>query len=374
MKIAMPMYKRVMHSLDGSLTEQYYGKINQAIYSVSRKELNALLIDMAEKNNVKFFFNYVCEDIDFNNTVLKFSNNLNLKSDFIFGADGAGSVVRKKMNQYFDGLNVIEQFIDYGYKELTIPANDNGTHKITNDALHIWPRKDYMIIALPNLDGTFTCTLFAPMKGDNSFELLSEKSELENFFSINFNNLTNLIPDLVDQYYNNPLSVLGFVRCDTWKQMNTCLIGDACHATVPFYGQGMNSGFEDCFELNDWINKYGKMSNLKPFLDQRIIDTTAMQNLSMQNFIEMRGKTADNNFLLQKKIENWFSDKYPDKWVPLYSMVAFSHIGYDKALKKGEIQDRIMKDIMKKNHLYGEFNTVDLSEKNIEKQILSRLI
>ena len=373
MKIAMPMYKRIMHSVDGSLTEQYYGKKDQAIYSVPRKDLNTRLIDMAEHNNVNFFFNHECIDIDFEETSLMFNNNLTIKSDFIFGSDGAGSVIRKKMNQYFKDFIVAEQFIDFGYKELAIPADENGKHKIANNALHIWPRKDYMVIALPNLDGTFTCTLFAPMKGDNSFELLSEKSKLESFFSLNFNNLTHLIPDLSDQYFNNPLSSLGFVRCDSWNKYNTILIGDACHATVPFYGQGMNSGFEDCFTLNEWINKHGMMNNLTEFLNQRIINTTAMQNLSMQNFIEMRGKTADSNFLLQKKIENWFSDKYPDKWVPLYSMVSFSHMSYDQAFKKGEIQDDIMKDIMKKNNLSGSFNLFELSEKDIEKQILSKL-
>ena len=167
----------------------------------------------------------------------------------------------------------------------------------------------------------------------------------------------------------------SFLRHNRWNKKNTFLIGDACHATVPFYGQGMNAGFEDCYLLNDWINQYHRLDSdyINNFLNQRIIDTMAMQDLSMSNFIEMRDKTADAKFLLQKKIEHWFADKYPKKWIPLYSMVTFSHMGYNQALEKGKIQDDIMKQIMKQNNLFNDFNIEELEEKNIEAQILSNI-
>ena len=373
MKISMPMHKRVMHSLSGQLTEQFYGKKDQAIYSVSRKSLNAKLIDLAERNGVNFHFEKECVGVDFNQTQLKFCHTLSF--DFIFGADGMNSIIRKFMHKAFPDVNVVETSIAYGYKELTIHSNSDGSHKLDNHALHIWPRKSYMVIALPNLDGTFTCTLFAPLKGKNSFQKLNNKKKADKFFSNSFSDLHKIVPDISDQYFKNPLSSLGFVRCSSWKKNNTFLIGDACHATVPFYGQGMNAGFEDCYLLNEWINTNKNLNNdnLKNFLEQRIIDTKAMQDLSMRNHVEMRDKTADPHFLLQKKIEQWFSEKHPQRWTPLYSMVTFSHIGYHQALQKGEFQDEIMRKIIKNNNLCLDFSMKELEEKNIETQILANL-
>jgi len=225
------------------------------------------------------------------------------------------------------------------------------------------------------LDGTFTCTLFAPLKGENSFLSFQKKEHIDSFFETNFNDVHKLVPDISDQYFHNPLSSLGFVRCETWHKNNFFLIGDACHATVPFYGQGMNAGFEDCYLLNQCINLHHGLDKNKfnKFSQQRVIDTLAMQDLSMNNFIEMSNKTGDVTFLLQKKIEKWFSDKHPQKWTPLYSMVTFSHIGYNKALQKGKIQDQIMQQIMKKNQLFDRFSIQELEEKNIESQILSNI-
>ena len=237
----MPMYKRIMHAKNGDLTYQQYGKKDQAIFSVSRKDLNIKLINIAEKNSVNFMFNRACTNLNVNNNTIFFDEYDNVKSDFIFGADGAGSIVRKIMSKSFSSMNTIEKFIDFGYKELTIPANKNGAHKLDKLALHIWPRKSYMVIALPNLDGTFTCTLFAPLKGKNSFYQLTDEIDVMNFFKENFYDLSLLIPDLSTQYFANPQSSLGYVRCNFWKKNNLMLIGDACHATVPFYGQGMNS-------------------------------------------------------------------------------------------------------------------------------------
>jgi len=376
LKIAMPMYKRVMHSLDGVLTEQQYGKKSEAIYSISRHLLNAKLMNIAEKNLVKFFFNKECISIDTSSSNLIFSDKTENTYDYIFGADGAGSIIRKKMSQFSKKINSTVKFINSSYKELTIPANSDGTHKIDSTALHIWPRKSFMVIALPNLDGTFTCTLFAPNKGLNSFASLINSLDVDSFFDKYFKDLKQIVPNLSEQYFLNPTSPLGFVRCSSWKDYNTILIGDACHATVPFYGQGMNSGFEDCFLLNQWLDIKQDLGHpdLDVFLNKRIIDTTAMQDLSMHNFIEMRDKTANTNFLLQKKIEEWFSNKHPQKWEPLYSMVTFSDMRYSEALQRGKIQNKIMSNIMRVNNLNNVFSVAELEQKKIEQQILDYLI
>ena len=371
MLISMPMCKRIMHAVDGQLTEQPYGKEGQAIYSVSRHTLNAKLIDLAEDHSVNFSFQTQCLGADIHETKLKLSNQSSLQFDFIFGADGAGSSIRKAISKSFPDIKIVEELIDYGYKELTIPANNDGSHKLAKDALHIWPRKSYMVIALPNLDGTFTCTLFSPMKGKSSFESLVNSADIDNFFTDNFFDLKQLIPDLPVQYFNNPLGSLGFVSSTSWKVKNTFLIGDACHAPIPFYGQGMNAGFEDCFLLNNHIIEEGGLDaeSIDYFLNNRIIDTMAMQELSRINFIEMRDKTATNQFLLQKKIEAWFSEKNPDIWIPLYSMVTFSHMPYSQALSLGHKQDLIMKKVMAKNNLNRFFSIRELEEKKIETQI-----
>ena len=373
--ISVPMSKRIMHSHEGVLTEQPYGQIGQSIYSVSRRELNIKLLNIAESNSVKIFFNQDCHSVNTNKTTLKFNNGQTIKSDFIFGTDGAGSILRKNMSNNNTDFHVVENFINSSYKELTISANNDRSYKLDHDGLHIWPRKSFMVIALPNLDGTFTCTLFAPNKGENSFSSIKDEDSVNKFFRKEFQDLYELIPDLSKQYITNPTSKLGFVRCSSWKQNNTILLGDSCHATVPFYGQGMNSGFEDCYLLNKWLNNYKSLydKNLNQFLHNRIIDTTAMQDLSMDNYIEMRDKTADLNFLLQKKIETWFSEKHPDKWQPLYSMVTFSDMRYSLAIKKGKLQDKIMKQIMIDNNLFQSFDIKELIKKNIEQKILSKL-
>tara|TARA_B100001250_G_scaffold414176_1_gene451095 strand:- start:7515 stop:8861 length:1347 start_codon:yes stop_codon:yes gene_type:complete len=371
MSIAMPMYKRIMHAINGDLTEQPYGTKEQAIYSVSRHFLNAKLINIAEMKSVDFSFQKQCSGVDIHATKLNFDGEDSRKFDFIFGCDGVGSIIRQGMCESCSDFNVVEELIPYGYKELTIPANHDNTHKLSKDALHIWPRQSYMVIALPNLDGSFTCTLFAPNKGSNSFESLDSHGDVQNFFSKNCFDLNQLIPDLADQYFNNPLGDLGFISASSWKKNNTFLIGDSCHATIPFYGQGMNAGFEDCFLLNNFMDENGGLDSdsIDQFLNNRMINTKAMQELSRINFTEMQDKTANNEFLLQKKIEAWFSEKNPEIWIPLYSMVTFSHMPYSIALNKGVEQDLIMKKVMADNNLKESFSVTELEEKDIENKI-----
>ena len=354
MKIAIPVYKRIMHDEKGVLTDQPYGNEGESIYSVSRAQMNVLMMNLAEKNGAKLHFNEKCIDVDFDQSIVAFENtqtkkNRKIKSDFIIGADGAFSVVRKQMVSKFQHDYEYNE-INHDYKELLIPSGKNNNYLLDKNALHIWPRGDFMLMALANLDGSFTCTLFAPKKGSNSFEGLNTKKEVENYFASIFPDFKELVPNLYEQWIANPTSTLGIVKTYPWHIRNTSLlIGDAAHATVPFYGQGMNCGFEDCRVLNEILENHNDDLNLSfnKYSEIRKPNGDGVQDLSMQNFIVMRDKTADPMFLLQKKIEKKFSNLYPDKWTPLYSMVSFSNISYSDAWNTGMKQEKIMQEIMK---------------------------
>ena len=352
-KMAIPMYKRVMHAVDGSLTDQQYGQDGEAIYSVSRGGLNQLLMNLAgEQENVNMHFNYKCVDVDLKSASAIFEHNdgnqKNVDAEMIIGADGAYSVIRSKMIKQ-DRFQYSQHYIEHGYKELTIPANLDGTHKLEVNALHIWPRGSYMLIALPNMDGSFTCTLFFPYEGEYSFNSLQAEQQVYDFFKEVFPDTLDLIPNLVEEYFQNPTSSLAIMRCNPWTfEDKVLLIGDAAHATVPFYGQGMNAGFEGCFVLDQLMQKHGEdwQACFDEYSKIRKPDGDGVQDLSMHNFIVMRDKTADPKFLLQKKIELHFSKKYPDKWLPLYSMVSFSTIRYSEAWKIGQQQEKLMQKVM----------------------------
>ena len=352
-KIAIPVYKRIMHDIKGRLTDQPYGNEGEAIYSVSRAQMNVLMMNLAEKNGANLYFNEKCIDVDFEQSIVTFENtefkkNQNIKSDFLIGADGAFSVVRKQMvNKCQHDYEYNE--INHDYKELLIPAGKNNSYLLDKNALHIWPRGDFMLMALANLDGSFTCTLFAPKKGKDSFDGLNTKQEVENYFSDIFPDFSALVPNLYEQWISNPTSTLGIVRTYPWHiKDRSLLIGDAAHATVPFYGQGMNCGFEDCRMLDDLLDdcQHDLEGCFKRYSEMRKPNADGVQDLSMQNFIVMRDKTADPLFLLQKKIEKKFSNLYPDKWTPLYSMVSFTNISYSEAWSIGMRQEKIMQEIM----------------------------
>ncbi len=368
-KMAIPMYKRVMHAVDGTLTDQQYGQDGEAIYSVSRGGLNLLLMNLADqKENVKMFFNHKCKDVDLNTASATFENKdgeeVIVDADSIIGADGAYSVIRSKMMRQ-DRFQFSQNYIEHGYKELTIPANPDGTYKMEVNALHIWPRGNFMLIALPNMDGSFTCTLFFPYEGKYSFDGLQTEEQVHSFFSEIFPDTLNLMPNLVEEYFANPTASLGIMRCDPWTVSDkVLLIGDAAHATVPFYGQGMNAGFEGCFVLDQLMEKHGDdwLECFKEYSQIRKPDGDGVQDLSMHNFIVMRDKTADANFLLQKKIELKFSKKHPEKWLPLYSMVSFSNIRYSEAWKIGQQQDELMQEVMKLPNIENIWDTPEVEE------------
>lgn len=351
-EISIPVFKRIMHDKKGVLTEQPYGNDGDAIYSVSRAQLNILMMNLAEQNGAQLYFNEKCVDVDFENAIVTFENSetkasQKIKSDFIIGADGAFSVVRQEMVNKYRHLHNYNE-IDHDYKELLIPAGKNNTFLIEKNALHIWPRGDFMLMALANLDGSFTCTIFAPKIGDNSFEALKTQKEVEDYFNDIFPDFANLVPDLYIQWQNNPTSNLGIIRTYPWHVKDKSLIiGDAAHATVPFYGQGMNCGFEDCRILDNFLDKYHNLNLcFENFSKTRKPNGDGVQDLSMHNFIVMRDKTADPAFLLQKKIEKKFANTYPKKWTPLYSMVSFTNISYSDAWQIGMKQEKVMQTIM----------------------------
>jgi len=351
--IAVPMHGRLIHHTDGSTAFQAYGQEGQFINSVSRAALNSKLMSYAEKNGVAFFFDHKCDTINWEDNEVVFKTTtaqIKVKADIIFGSDGAYSAARLSYLLQHDRFQYSQSYIDYGYKELHIPAGNNGSFLIEKNALHIWPRGNYMLIALPNDDGSFTSTLFFPYKGDPSFETLDKKEKVKTFFAQTFADVTQLMPTLGNDFFSNPASSLVTVSCFPWiRNDQFALIGDAAHAIVPFFGQGMNCGFEDCSVLNVLIEKHSDDWGmiLPEYQKLRKPDADAIAEMALNNFIEMRDKVADPTFLLQKKIEANFSKKYPGKWIPSYSQVTFSpHIRYSDALQNGRQQQLIMDEIM----------------------------
>lgn len=369
-KIAIPMYKRIMHDKEGNLYDQAYGNPGQAIYSVSRANLNLILMQMAEENGAKIYCNQKCLDVDFPSGETTFEHTktgekTTINSDLLIGADGAFSAVRSKMTRR-NRQQYSQHFIEHGYKELLIPANEDGTHKLEKNALHIWPRGNFMLIALPNLDGSYTCTLFAPYEGKESFEELNNNEDVEKYFKKIFPDLVPLIPDLCEQFFSNPTSSMAIMRTYPWHvEDKSILIGDAAHATVPFYGQGMNAGFEDCRILDELLDKHKNnfKTCFKEYSEVRKPNGDGVQDLSMHNFIVMRDKTADAKFLLQKKIEQKFAQRYPEKWIPLYSMVSFTNISYSEAWHVGMKQEKMMQSIMNTSNINETWDSEEIMEK-----------
>jgi kynurenine 3-monooxygenase len=360
-EIAIPMYGRKIHNLDGSAPFQQYGKNNEAIYSVSRGELNRKLMTLAEKEGVEIHFDQRIADVDINlnNIIIEHSNGEKTSyndHEIIIAADGAFSSLR---NAYLkkDRYNYNQFYIEQGYKELTIPAGEGGSFLMEKEALHIWPRKNFMLIALPNNDGSFTCTLFFPFEGETSFEKLKTHEEVHQFFNLHFPDALLLMPNLIDEFFNNPSSSLVTVKCSPWvHEGKNMLIGDAAHAIVPFYGQGMNAGFEDCRIFIELLDKHPNESWATLFSlyqSARKKNGDAVADLALQNFIEMRDLIADPDFLMRKKIEKELGKLFPNRFNSVYEMVSFSHTSYHFALSAQKAQDKLLEKIM----LAGDFET-----------------
>ena len=371
-EIAIPMNKRAIHLLD-SLYFQYYGSNGENIYSISRGVLNRKMIDLAEKAGAEFHFEEKIWDVTLADATLHIGETERgewkaVKYDKIFGADGAFSRIRHKMQRQ-SMFNYSQEFLNIGYKELNIPAHSDESHKLDKNSFHIWPRGEYMLIALPNLDGSFTCTLFMPFEGENSFASLTDRKSVEAFFEKNLPDTIDVIPNLTEDFFANPTSTLVTMKCFPWTyEDKVALIGDACHAIVPFYGQGMNAGFEDISVLYGLMNQYGDdwKTVFSEYEKSRKPNADAIAELSYRNFMEMSSKTADEKFLIQKKIENRFAEKYPKKWLPLYDRVTFSHRPYSEALAIGDFQNEIMEEILKIENIEDKWDSEEIELKILE--------
>ncbi|WP_109299854.1 NAD(P)/FAD-dependent oxidoreductase [Aquimarina sp. AU474] len=351
----IPMYGRMMHDIEGNtFASDYSGRDGEYINSMSRGTLNGLLLTEAEKHeNVNLYFNKKCIGVDIENTVANFKcyitkEKLQVNADIIFGADGAGSALRKSyyLEKKFLFSNS-QNYLTHGYKELEIPANKTGNHRISKDHLHIWPRGQYMLIALPNLDGSFTVTLFlAYEEGEYNFNNLVTIEKVTEFFESQFPDALALIPDLNNEFFNNPTGALGTVKCSPWYYKGkTLLIGDAAHAIVPFYGQGMNASFEDVIVFDEILDQsegdWGAI--FKAYQKERRKDTDAIADLAIDNYYEMRDHVANPIFKEKRKLEMALEKAFPNEYFSKYSLVTFNeNITYAEAMKIGRAQDKAL--------------------------------
>lgn len=352
-KIAVPMKGRMMHSLASELIFQPYGKDeSEVIYSISRAELNIALMNAAEAHGVKIHFQQRCTGIDLGTGSLglrdeQTGEEKRLESKIVIGCDGSASAIRSEMLK-LSRFNFSQQYLTYGYKELAIPGLPRNNHALETNALHIWPRGNYMLIALPNVDGSFACILFLPFDGADSFKQLVAHAQVVEFFRSRFPDVVPVMPNLADDFFANPTGAMVTIKCSPWHvEGRALLLGDAAHAIVPFFGQGINCGFEDCTSFLELLDHYGSDWPIvfKEFEHARKINTDAIADLAVENFVEMRDRVADPLFLFRKKVELALEAKYPKLFVPKYAMVTFHRIPYATALQRGQAQDRMLNEL-----------------------------
>jgi kynurenine 3-monooxygenase len=366
-KVAIPMFGRTMHFTDGTTNYQPYGQSNEAIYSVSRGDINMILMDEAEKH-ASLHFNEECTGADTVEGICHFRNTetgavTTVQSDLVFATDGAFSAVRYHAMQKLDRFNYSQNYIEDGYKEILLPANADGSFKMDRNTLHIWPKGRFMLIALPNFDGSFTCTLFMPVDGhEHCFNNLNSKEQVNAFFQATFPDFYALMPEVADVWDTHPTSSLAIVRCYPWTNGRTALMGDAAHATVPFFGQGMNCGFEDCTVMWELMQVHGDNwpAIFQAYQKMRKPNGDAVQDLSLQNYLVMRDKVADPAYQLQQKIERRIASLYPGHYFPMYSMVSFTDIEYQIALTKGAEQSALIQAFMAETGITTDMSTEDI--------------
>ncbi len=363
-EICIPMYGRLMHDSQGNtFSSNYSGRENEYINSISRGDLNAILLDEAEKHeNVNIHFNSGCKKVDIENKIAHFKSyetgeKFKVKADVIFGTDGAGSSLRKSyISERKFLFSYSQNYINHGYKELEIPADKNGNHQISKEHLHIWPRGDFMLIALPNMDGSFTVTLFLSYdEGEYNFNNLTSEEKMIAFFEKEFPDALVLIPNIKEEFANNPTGPLGTIKCSPWSYQNkTLLMGDSAHAIVPFYGQGMNASFEDVVVFDEILCHFERSREIfdweaifKAYQKARKHDTDAIADLAIDNFYEMRDHVANPLFKEKRKIEMDLEKTFPNQYSSKYSLVTFNeNIGYNEAMKKGRAQDKALLNLI----------------------------
>lgn len=354
LSIAIPMRGRMLHSPSGSIRFQPYGtRPEHTINSVSRAALNATLLDAAESlPNVRLFFGKRCvsANLDTPSAIfedLESGEAREIHADALVGTDGAFSAIRLQM-QKLEGFNYQQDYLEHGYKELVIPPAAEGGFLMEKNALHIWPRGGYMLIALPNFDGSFTCTCFWPYQGQHSFAALKTPQEVQDYFRLEFPDALPRMPTLMEDYFDNPVGSLVTIRCEPWHfRDKVVLLGDSCHAVVPFYGQGANAAFEDCVVLDECLrtNPDDRSQAFARYQQRRKRNTDALANLSLENFVEMRDKTASTLFLMEKRLEKALHRAFPAWFVPLYTLVTFTRTPYAEAVARAGRQWRVVQGI-----------------------------
>ena len=351
--LLIPMRGRVLHTADQALTFVPYGQgEHEVIHSVSRPGLNRLLLDAAEAAGVQVRFRHTALDADLERGQLLIRDESTSKMHelpmrHVIAADGAGSALRRTLMSEA-GVTCTETLLEHGYKELTLPPAADGSHRLHKNALHIWPRGGFMLIALPNLDGSFTLTLFLPQQGPESFASLQHSSDVENFFARHFPDVSTLIPQLANDFFQHPTGVMGTVRCSRWTlDERLLLIGDAAHAMTPFHGQGMNCAFEDCRELDELLRSTNDWAKaLAAFDRDRHTHTDAIAEMALENYDEMRDTVRHPKFQLQKALSLELERRFPDRFVPRYSMVMFhDEIPYRTAYERGAVQADMLQEL-----------------------------
>ena len=377
-ELCIPMKGRLMHDAASNTFESNYsGRQGEFINSISRGDLNGLLLTEAEKySNVKIHFNTRCLEIDIETKIASFQSidsekQFTVQADVIFGTDGAGSSLRKSYEKQFPEFSVTQDFLTHGYKELEIPADINGNHIISKEHLHIWPRGDYMLIALPNMDGSFTVTLFLSYsEGLYNFDNLVTEEKIIEFFKKDFPDALSLIPDVLKEFENNPTGKLGTIKCYPWSYKgNTLLLGDSSHAIVPFYGQGMNASFEDVYVFDNVLNQFEGdwLTVFSEFQKQRKIDTDAIADLAIDNYYEMRDHVANPLFKEKRIVEMNLEKYFPTEYFSKYSLVTFNeYIGYHEAMTKGRAQDKVLLK-MAENPIYS-------SSLQMSKELMNKIL
>jgi kynurenine 3-monooxygenase len=362
LRCAIPMRGRMIHDKSGVLHFSPYDRDpNKFINSIGRAALNTTVIEAAQRYpNVRVHFNHRCIDVDFDSATANLvpsavevavsaANSdhqiIRARGDAVIGVDGAFSAVRQSMQKKIAGFEYDESYLAHGYKELTIPPAPDGSWRMAKEALHIWPRKSFMMIALPNPDGSFTCTLFWEFEGPRSFATTKSDDEIRRFFDEEFPDAVPLMPSLLDDFKTNPTGSLVTIRCAPWFYKDkVALVGDAAHAVVPFYGQGMNAAFEDCVVLDECLAQFAqdRQRAFAEYFVRRKENAEALADLAVENFIEMRDKTASRTFRAKRKLDHFLEGLLPGIYLPLYTMVTFTRIPYARAARRARLQDRIV--------------------------------
>lgn len=357
MQLTVPLNGRIIHTIDGSQTFQSYGqKETDILYGLQRNDLSKILLDEVEKlESVQINFAQRCTGINFDKRELYLEDEITkqqvmVRFNVIIGTDGSSSALRAEMLE-MKGFNFSQSYLKHGYKEITIPPIYSSETSLERNALHVWPRGDCMINGFPNLDGSTTCVFFAPFQGENGFDQLKSEEQVINLFQNQFSDIFPFIPNVAEKFFSSRTGYLITIKCEPWHVENKALLlGDAAHAIVPFHGQGMNCAFEDCAYLDKCIAKYGTdwKAVFQEFEKKRKVNTDAIADLSLQNYVELREHTADKKFLLKKKVEEVLANKYSEHFIPRFSMVCFNQIPYSIAQSRGEVQQSIIEELCEK--------------------------